>query len=75
MRVLQLALVLLWLQQGGRFTWMLGCVKVLCSAAALLKVDVARYKQRVLQLAFVACSLSKFIRCSLIASCVLGAKF
>ena len=40
-----------------------------------LKVDVARCKQRVLQLAFVACSLSKFIRCSLIASCVLGAKF
>lgn len=54
---------------------MRGCVEVLCGAAALLKVDVARYKQRVLQLAFVACSLSKFIRCSLIASCVLGAKF
>ena len=33
------------------------------------------YKQRVLQLVFAACALSKFIRCSLIARCVLGAKF
>lgn len=54
---------------------MRGCVEVLCGAAALLKVDVARYKQRVLQLAFTACSLSKFIRRSLMCAVFLALNF
>jgi len=35
LRVPQLALVPLWLWQGGRFIRMRGCVEVLCGAAAL----------------------------------------
>lgn len=40
-----------------------------------LKVDVARYRQRVLQLAFTACMLSKFYKAQVNVRCALGAKF
>ena len=52
----------LWLREGGRFTWMRGCVKVLCGAEGVLKVVLGGYKQHVLQLAFATCELSEFYK-------------
>ena len=40
-----------------------------------LKVMLDGYKQRVLQLAFTACTLSRFYKAQVNVRCVLGAKF
>ena len=62
----------------GKADGLYGCedaIEASCGAGGVLKVVLGGYKQRVLQLAFATCALSKFIRCSLIVHCVLGTKF
>ncbi|WP_297951166.1 hypothetical protein [uncultured Campylobacter sp.] len=55
-----------------------GCadaIEASCSAGGVLKVVLGGYEQRVLQLAFTACALSKFYKAQVNVRCALGAKF